>query len=116
MYVARDKDGKLGLFSLKPNRCKCIGWNNDCWDAPDEEENGVVPDFMEINSSLFPELTWEDEPIEVEIVSKAFMDDWRKKHAISEKWLEFFDDSERQEVSKKVDAAVERLYDLEEGG
>ncbi len=62
MWVAREKSGRLFLFESKPiKHYKCIGlWVN----------NGVITPIMEIDSSLFPNLKWEDEPIEVEIIKK----------------------------------------------
>lgn len=69
MWIARDKNGELTLFSNKPNRYTSIGKEpiNEYWD--------VVPvnkftSAMILNSNMFPNLTWEDEPIEVELVIK----------------------------------------------
>lgn len=54
LWVARDRDGFLYLFNEKPERLHtCGGWRSE-W-------------FYSIRYDLFPDLTWEDEPIEVEI-------------------------------------------------
>lgn len=59
MWVAREKSGRLFLFTNKPIRHeKCPGlWVND----------NVITPIMEIDPSLFPNLKWEDEPLEVEL-------------------------------------------------
>lgn len=59
MWIARDKDGTLVLFKVKPVRCK------DKWVS-----FGVNWENFTIDESLFPELKWEDEPIEVELALK----------------------------------------------
>lgn len=56
LWVARDKDKKLYLYDSKPKRdCDCGAWCSD------------LSCVCVISSSLFPDLTWEDEPIEVEM-------------------------------------------------
>ena len=67
MWIARDKDGELTLFSNKPHRCTDAGWNNESWDVVSMDE---FTDTMILDSNMFPDLTWEDEPIEVELVIK----------------------------------------------
>lgn len=67
MWVARDKDGQLTLFSEKPNRCTEAGWNNESWDIVSIDE---FTDTMILNSNMFSDLTWDDEPVEVELVVK----------------------------------------------
>ena len=59
MWVARDEDGSLWLFQTKPVR------NFDNWNTED-----FVSDFMKIDPTLFPDLKFEDEPIEVELARK----------------------------------------------
>ena len=54
LWVARDKDGLLVLFRGKPTRCD----NQKEW-------SGWFLNSMK--NAFFPELTWEDEPIEVEL-------------------------------------------------
>ena len=58
MWIARDKDGELTLFSNKPHRYTEVWWNDE------------FNDTMILNQNMFPNLTWEDEPIEVELVIK----------------------------------------------
>lgn len=59
MWVARNKDGWLVLFNSKPIR------GDEFWYTDSRDD-----DSMPIDSSLVPDLKWEDEPIEVEIVAK----------------------------------------------
>lgn len=54
-WIARDKNGFLFAYEDKPKRCD----NKKEWFA------GKFLSSME--NSFFPDLTWEDEPIEVEI-------------------------------------------------
>ena len=61
MWVARDKDGGLTLFP------RDAGWNNESWDVVPMDD---FTDTMILDPNMFPDLTWEDEPIEVEIVAK----------------------------------------------
>lgn len=56
-WVARDSDGSLTLCKVKPLR-----WNNDCWVGAEE--------YFPLSRTLFPELTFESEPIEVELTIK----------------------------------------------
>ena len=61
MYVARDKDGDLYLYKKQPVKYS-ESWQL-CSDNP--------YDFYKLDSSLFPEVKWEDEePTEVELVKK----------------------------------------------
>ena len=60
MWVARDKDLCLHFFSMKPNRLGnnwCVGDNVSGYSS-------------KLDISLFPNLKWEDEPREVELVPK----------------------------------------------
>lgn len=56
-WVARDSDGSLTLCKAKPQR-----YMNDCWVNAEE--------YFPLGSQIFPELTFEDEPIEVELTIK----------------------------------------------
>lgn len=58
MWAARNKNGDLKLFYNKPFR-----FDDDKWIT-------TWINWMEIDSTLFPDLTWDDEPIEVELVRK----------------------------------------------
>jgi len=67
MYVARDEMGTLFLYDKKPVRVKRslpesqFDWG-DYW---------ASNDCIELDEHLFPELTWEQEPIEVELIKKS---------------------------------------------
>ena len=67
MRMARDKDGELTLFSNKPHRCKEVGWDNESLDIVSMYE---FTDMMILNPNMFPHLTWENEPIKVELTLK----------------------------------------------
>jgi len=66
MWVARDKDDVLNLYtaSTKPWRAKVEIDNEivEYWDNDGE--------CIEIDGSLFPDLKWDHEPLEVEITLK----------------------------------------------
>lgn len=53
MWIARDKDNELWLYSSKPHRV------SGCWTSGYYE--ALLPEEM------FPELTWDNEPVEVEL-------------------------------------------------
>lgn len=72
MWIVRDKDGTLWLFTYKPQRCTAPGWDHDSWEAPNLVEDDGILNGMEIDPNLFPEVTWEDEPICVELVKKYY--------------------------------------------
>lgn len=67
MWVAKDKDGRLSLFTNKPYRGENVGGNDERWYVVSISE---FTDSMKLNPKLFPDLTWNDEPIEVELVIK----------------------------------------------
>lgn len=55
LYVARDKSGELFAYYSKPKRECYLGfWYSDL-------------NCCSISGDLFPELKWQDEPIEVEL-------------------------------------------------
>ena len=54
LWVARDKNGFLFVYEDKPERCK----NQREW---------LGRFLCSMKNSYFPELKWEDEPIEVEL-------------------------------------------------
>lgn len=70
LWLARDKDGELFLFSHKPHRCTDTGWNNECWDAPNMPSEGESEyiDTLELDPNLFKEITWENEPQKVKLL------------------------------------------------
>lgn len=85
MWVARNPEGTLELFKNKPLRCTLEITNTvkgdknygkvttkEFWDE-DQVFNGYDKwyypgDYFEIDSSLFPDLKWEDEPLEVDLI------------------------------------------------
>ena len=54
LWVARDKNGFLFVYEDKPTR----------WD---KRKEWIGRFFSSMKNSFFPELKWEDEPIEVEL-------------------------------------------------
>lgn len=57
-WVARDNNGKLYIYSDKPERYnKGFRWV-------------LGSAFLPLPSDLFPDLTWDDDPIEVELIIK----------------------------------------------
>lgn len=56
MYIARDNDGRLFLYPTKPKRCV---YNFVC--------RYVNEDYMQMNCDSFPEVTFENSPMEVEL-------------------------------------------------
>lgn len=88
MWVARNKDGSLELFEGRPYRM-----DKDSV-VPEEYREGhwayysihsvIGPHTIQhfsskmLNSKLFPELTWEDEPVEVELIEKKHIEDTKE--------------------------------------
>ena len=54
LWVARDKNGFLFAYEDKPKRC-------------DNQKEWIGRFLCSMKNSYFPELKWEDEPIEVEL-------------------------------------------------
>ena len=54
LLVARDKNGFLFAYEDKPTRC-------------DNQKEWIGRFSNSIKNSYFPNLTWEDEPIEIEL-------------------------------------------------
>lgn len=57
LWVARDKNGELYIYNEKPE-CYCYN-DSKVWFA-----GGIC---AKLDNNLFPDLTWKDEPIEVEL-------------------------------------------------
>lgn len=57
MWVARNKTGEVILFYKKPER------KDGYWLSKDGK-------YFTINFTQFPTLKWEDEPLEIELISK----------------------------------------------
>lgn len=62
IWIAREKYGYLYMFKTKPIRC------DNHWE-PSSYSNG---DYCAIDDDWFPELNWEDDPIE--LVPKIMID------------------------------------------
>lgn len=60
MWIARDECGDLFLYEFKPTKRKIEGTWYD-WD--DGDRFGII----QLDKSLFPDLSWDNEPIEVEL-------------------------------------------------
>lgn len=60
-WMARDADGDLNFYYDKPRREKAV------WDEP---QYWIGETQIDLDPDLFPDLTWDDDPIEVEIVIK----------------------------------------------
>ena len=58
-FVARDENGLLFLHYKKPNRY------NGMWLS-----SSLISNCLKLPDDSFPSLTWEDEPVEVEIQTK----------------------------------------------
>lgn len=56
MFIARDENRDLYLFAKMPQRG--VWDNSNVWMSDD-------PDSIQINNDLFPNLSWNDEPLEV---------------------------------------------------
>ena len=54
LWVARDKNGFLFAYEGKPARC-------------DNQKEWIGRFFSSMKNSYFPDLKWEDEPIEIEL-------------------------------------------------
>lgn len=59
LWIARDCDGTLCLYTTKPWKRIAADCHNNEFDCDD--------DFMEIDSSLFPEVTFENSPQRVKL-------------------------------------------------
>ena len=58
LWIARNKDGSLALFSYKP------------WKIRYDTFDKLRGDFIELDKKLYPEVTFDNSPIEVELVIK----------------------------------------------
>ncbi len=60
MWIARDDDGTLGLYSEKPSRTNEYG----CWGIVVKNDNQFS---VMLEPELFHDLNWSDNPLEVEL-------------------------------------------------
>ena len=71
LWVARDKNGFLFVYEDKPERCK----NQREW---------LGRFLCSMKNSYFPEIKWEDEPLEVELrPTTTYLDEMARKYANS---------------------------------
>lgn len=64
MWIARDKDGSLWLYNEKPTRDE----KGSCWI---NESNITNEGLCTLQPTMFPELKWEDEAMEVDLLPKC---------------------------------------------
>ena len=96
LWIARDKNGATYLFVSKPYRDKMF----DIWNGSE---------FCKINKNLFPDLTWDDEPLEVE---------WRPViNDLDEKAKEYADSvTDNEELNEMIISAYKTGYNIESNG
>lgn len=58
MYLARDKNNDLYLFDKLPVK------GSECWWA----ESGVDGTYLRLDKALYPEVTWDSQPLVVSLV------------------------------------------------
>ena len=66
MWIARDKDGELTLFSNKPHRCTDAGWNNESWDVVSMDEFTLV-DYPTVDDRLSNEVLKSSDRLKQEV-------------------------------------------------
>ena len=73
MWISRDKDAKdyINLTIDKPKRTKSGLWIIDSGKISKDFKKLLCGDFHPLPIEVFPSKTWEDEPIEVELVKKT---------------------------------------------
>lgn len=59
-WIARDLDGTLWMIEGIPTRDEI----KNVWVMPSVE---LAPNYILLPSELFPEITWEDEPVQAKI-------------------------------------------------
>jgi len=67
MWIARDKNQRLYIYKNKPERGRESFEEDDCYRLT----------CFEISQTLFPEVTWENSPVEVELKIKGNVDSKR---------------------------------------
>lgn len=65
IWIARDKDGTLGLYKLEP----ILDLDGESW-ALNSNAGVMYKEFIEIDKDLFPQVTFENSPQQVEIKFK----------------------------------------------
>lgn len=97
MWIARNKEGLLRAFFKKPIRFENV-WNSVEW-YDVNSRTSVEKNVITLDDSLFPKLTWEDEPLEVELTAMSqferFIDDVIHMYISSREDDRFSCDAER---------------------
>lgn len=62
LHIARDEDGRLNLFDVKPQKFVPHNSSGCVWTVP----RGYVNHIM-LSPKLYPEVTFENSPMEVEL-------------------------------------------------
>ena len=73
MWISRDKDAKdyINLTMENPRRTKSGLWIIESGKISKDFKKLLCGDFHPLPIEVFPSITWEDEPIEVELVKKT---------------------------------------------
>ena len=96
MWIARDLDGDLYLYDIKPEKGN-IQWQIPC------NESGII---AMLDSESFPNVKWEDEePTEVDIVPKS------SKEYNTPKSIDW--EQRRYEIAKEMLSLSATEYDAE---
>lgn len=82
MWVARNKNGSLYIYQCMPKRTD-NEWHQT---ALYENSDGVIEelDNVRLNKNLFPNLKWEDPPINVELYHKI---NYNEEHILQQALL-----------------------------
>lgn len=108
MWIARDKNGNLNLFQTKPIRMCGYKW----------EEDVIYKHSIEIDNNLFPNLTWDDEPIEVDLIEHIHNREYAMLQYITEaykiakegdNWLT--NDATGQKFCYEIENAIKPIID-----
>jgi hypothetical protein len=62
LWIARDENGRLDLYTEEPYLTEWDG-HGRIWDSDS--------DYMELPKYLYPEVTFENSPVKVELITKA---------------------------------------------
>ena len=70
-WAAVDENGEAFLFEKKPNRSSYQNTNYEtvgCWEEEEGTEVLSVPEFFDKTSGFMSKITWNDEPVKVELI------------------------------------------------
>lgn len=97
MWIARDKDETLWLFEEMPQRITGDIYKDDGWWC-DVEDTSRNMSYCMLDSNLFPDLKWEDEPREVVLVEKSSVYNFeRAEREASEEYIQEVIQEDRQD-------------------